>query len=196
MKTQCSCFKCHKIFFRVPSRVSASKRLFCSRECTLNTPEEKKKMQKRCIKKWASENVELRRGITRDWRRNNPEKLKISRDKRRHNNRESVILSGIKQSAKKKNIPCNITKEWIKERLNSGCEISGLPFDIHGKAAPESPSVDRINPHGGYTVENCRMILWCINRALFIYGEDYMMEIFGKCIEKRSIINKKMTQKG
>ena len=57
---------------------------------------------------------------------------------------------------------------------------------MDGKNTPDSPSIDRINPFGGYTKDNCRIVLWCINRALFIYGEDYMLKVFKACIEKKS----------
>lgn len=43
---------------------------------------------------------------------------------------------------------------------------------------PNAPSVDRIDSSRGYTVDNCRLILWSLNRALNNYGEGYIFKIF------------------
>jgi len=83
-------------------------------------------------------------------------------------------------------LQCGITPAWIKERLDRGvCELTGIAFDMTGKRTQNSPSIDRIIPGGPYTPENCRMILWSLNRGLNNYGLDYMLTIFEMILRKR-----------
>lgn len=55
--------------------------------------------------------------------------------------------------------------------------MSSLPFS-YSKRSPNLPSIDRIDPKGPYTKENCRLILWWLNRALIDLGEEYAMQVF------------------
>lgn len=131
-------------------------------------------------------NPEYYRKRAKEYRENNPEIIKRQREQHRKNNMPSLIWSRIKKAAKNHQVDFDLTKEWIKERLDGGvCEMSGIAFDMEGKRTINSPSVDRIIPGGPYTKDNCRIILWAINRALSNVGEDYMLEIFRKIISKK-----------
>lgn len=80
---------------------------------------------------------------------------------------------------------CNLTKEWLQAKVDAGlCELSGLPLDMETKRGPNSPSIDRIDPRGGYTKENCRVILWFLNHALSNKGEQYAIQVFRAVVEK------------
>ena len=111
----------------------------------------------------------------RRYAKSNPERIKESRQRHWEKNRVSVFWSRAKKAAKEKGIKFDITKDWFKVRLDAGvCEMSGLPFDMKGKRSDNSPSIDRIKPAGDYTMDNCRMVLWSINRALGNCGERMM----------------------
>jgi hypothetical protein len=146
--------------------------------------------------------VERNRQTRKRWRDNNPDKVReqhrrnrerqtpeYSRERKdwfRLNNRASIICTYAKVHARKKGVSCDLTPEWVRERLDRGmCEMSGLPFDMDAKRGPNTPSVDRIVPSGQYTQSNCRLILWSLNRALSNYGEDYMLMVFKAVLDKR-----------
>lgn len=121
-------------------------------------------------------------------RQTKPEIFKIQREKHRACNRHSLMWSHCKKSAKEKGIIFNLTKEWIKNRLDAGiCEMSGIPFDMTGKRTANIPSIDRVKSDGDYTQDNCRVILWSLNRALCNYGEYYMISIFKAIIKQREL---------
>lgn len=79
--------------------------------------------------------------------------------------------SRAKLRAKKKKIEFNLTTQWIREKLEKGvCEATGLPFimpDGTGESGPScfSPSLDRIVPSKGYTIENTRLVIHAFNAA-------------------------------
>lgn len=66
-------------------------------------------------------------------------------------------LAAIRYRCKKEGIPFNITEEDIE--IPDKCPILGLLF-LSGVKRPEdtSPSVDRIDPQGGYTKGNVQVI--------------------------------------
>jgi hypothetical protein len=90
-------------------------------------------------------------------------------------NRAYVILKQALLRTEKKGLPpCTLTEEWIQWQLDIGtCEISGIPFNTKdSKRTWDSPSLDRIDSTKGYSPENCRMILWCLNLAFSNWGEE------------------------
>ena len=92
--------------------------------------------------------------------------------------RASVLLSSCRRRAEKKGIEFDLTKSWIQTRLEGQCELSGLNFDFQaGARDPYSPSIDRIDASGGYTQDNCRVILWSLNAAFGTWGADAFRDI-------------------
>lgn len=84
------------------------------------------------------------------------------------NGRAKLFYKTIKRRATSFQIEFNLTVEWLEERLIKGvCEVSGVPFelDTYGKGHDKfySPSVDRIDNSKGYTIDNCRMVLFAFN---------------------------------
>lgn len=132
-------------------------------------------------------NAEKNKKNAKEYRRKNPGYTKKCTERYRKNNRASLMLSSIKKTAKNKKVKFDLTKEWMQSRLNNGsCEMSGIAFDLEGKRTPNSPSIDRIIPGGDYTQNNCRMILWCVNKALSNLGEDYILNIFKQILKRRN----------
>lgn len=100
-----------------------------------------------------------------EWRRLNPAKK---------------ILSNIKT---RNNIDLDVA--WIQERLDAGvCEATGISFQFpkYGAKAgfnhyPWNPSVDKIDPNGGYCKANCRMVVWAFNRAKGLWDDDIVIKL-------------------
>jgi DNA-directed RNA polymerase subunit RPC12/RpoP len=103
--------------------------------------------------------------------------------------RASVLLSTARRSAKKMNLPCTLTKQWIEERLKRGvCEVTGVQFDFNssGKGIRKfSPSLDRQNPKEGYTEKNTRVVVWIYNLWKSNYSHDEVIE-FAKVLIQTS----------
>lgn len=88
------------------------------------------------------------------------------------NGRASHMLNNAKQRAKRSNLPFELTKEWLINKLKLGkCEVTGLPFTfvINGGRGHHvnsfSPSLDRVAPNLGYTPDNVQVVCWIYNRA-------------------------------
>lgn len=123
---------------------------------------------------------------SRKWKQDNPDKVRLSKRKLIEKNRPRYWVQHYRGRAKKLGVPFDLSEAWFSARLERGCcEMSDLPFDFSEKRGPNTPTVDRIKAGGGYTHDNCRLILWSINRALNNWGEDCLVEVFRRVIEKR-----------
>ncbi len=79
---------------------------------------------------------------------------------RRMNNLEADILTRCRYRAKKHGIPFDLTIEDII--IPERCPVLGIPLDRGGVGTkggrPNSPSLDRMRPAGGYVKANVRVI--------------------------------------
>ena len=72
-------------------------------------------------------------------------------------------LQIVKKRAKEKKLMFDLDKRWMLEKLNEkNCDLSNIPFD-HDKGVWYTHSIDRVNNNGGYTIDNCKVILWGLN---------------------------------
>lgn len=129
--------------------------------------------------------VTCTRERARSWNKENPERTKISEQRRKaklknlsysHQRRRWPILTAI--SAKKNNcrrlgIPINIDSQYMRDlwkKQNGKCYWTGITLDFHiGKARdPRRPSIDRINAKLGYVRGN---VVWATNFANRARGE-------------------------
>lgn len=139
------------------------------------------------------ENHECHLRMERDRRAANPKYREMNR---RHREKFPYRwrFYSVQSRAKRGGLAFDLDPAWFKEKVEAGiCELSGLPFDLRGRKGlgsryPNAPSVDRINPKGGYTKDNCRMILWWLNRCFADLGQDYCLGIFRAVLVKRGEI--------
>jgi hypothetical protein len=85
--------------------------------------------------------------------------------------------------------------EWLRNKYEAGCELTGLsfsPLSSDVKEACHSPSregpltfsVDRIDSNLGYTKDNCRAILWCLNSFISNFGLDAVLPVAQALVAK------------
>ena len=127
------------------------------------------------------------RARQRELRAANPEFHRARARLYKENNRNAWRVIGCRKSAKEDGVPFDLDKEWFDIRIGAGvCEMSGLPFNLEANGRhPYAPSVDRIIPGGPYTKDNCRLILWWLNRAMSNLGEEHTLDMFRSIFVKR-----------
>ena len=176
------CAHCSKTF----QKTSAASR-YCSVKCRDKArrlrPGEKEKHRARYAR-WVNVNCE-----------------KVQADARKHYRKHAArklhaqpwygLIRGAHERARKKGLLFNLTNEWAKARWTGKCELTGIAF-----ATPEkrvgyknrnfSPSIDKITPEGGYTKDNCRIILWALNSFKRDSSDSDMFFIAEKLIQNRS----------
>ena len=94
----------------------------------------------------------------------------------------TVLLNYARDRARKANLPFDLEREWLREKLERGvCELSGLTIERVSpggyRTHPYAPSIDRIIPADGYVKGNCRLLCFAVNRARSDFGDDVLLTI-------------------
>lgn len=86
--------------------------------------------------------------------------------------RVKTLLNHALQRSKDKNLPYDLDREWLLEKITTGvCEVTGLPLSLDdgsngtGTQRPWTPSLDRRDNTKGYTKDNTQVVCWIYNRA-------------------------------
>lgn len=122
------------------------------------------------------------------WREQNPEKAALFAKEQLEKywaNPWRRLITAAKGRAKERSLPFDLTFEWGEKRWTGFCEVTGIPFQPRRGAAHGifSPSIDRIIPSNGYTVDNSRFVLMGVN-GLKIDGTDAEMYFVAEAIIK------------
>lgn len=119
-----------------------------------------------------------RRPIERARHRDSYERVRANRKYRRSlNGHARLYANHIRGICRKRGLAYDLDYEWFLTRLEKGCELTGLPFVRTGDNRRRSPSVDRVNPEGGYTKSNCRLVLNCVNMLRLNGGDAEMAQV-------------------
>ena len=117
-----------------------------------------------------------------------PDKFRSAENMSRLSNPAVGQLKTAKKRARIAGVAFDLDRSWFDAKFKAGvCELSGLPFEMK-KRSQSLPSIDRKNPFGPYSKENCRLILWCLNRALSNLGDDYFLGVCRAVFIKRGEI--------
>lgn len=123
------------------------------------------------------------RSYSKDWRRNNPDKVREyqrkSRERRRLNNwleaetyPEEFLLRRAEESAKARGLTFNLTIDDI--HLPESCPLLDILmfFDSENPRHDGTPSIDRIDNSKGYVKGN----VWIISRKANVMKNDASLE--------------------
>ena len=112
------------------------------------------------------------------WIAKNPERWLAHTQKRYANNPFLRTIEKARKRARESGLEYDLTIDWARKRWTGKCEITGAEFKReHGKQNAFSPSLDRIDPSKGYTQDNCRFILWSLNRFKGDESDEVMIAI-------------------
>ena len=80
---------------------------------------------------------------------------------------------------------CTLTEEWVQEKLDAGvCERTGLTLVQAFDKGPLTPSIDKIEPGGGYTNGNCQMVCFAYNRLKWVWTDDVALHVARALVSK------------
>lgn len=104
----------------------------------------------------------------------------FTRDQKRHVGRSlEIAVKGARQRSSKKKLAFDIDISWALEqaaRQNFRCRLTGISFYMPTASTsyrhPYAPSLDRIDPCGGYTKDNVRIVIFAINVMLMDWGQQ------------------------
>ena len=114
------------------------------------------------------------------WRDNNRDHLRQREQRRKMEKRAQCAIAHARIRARRRGLPFDLDQhaDEIQARIDAGrCEMTGLPFNLHGGRTWDSPSIDRIVPAEGYVIGNIRVILHAMNAALGDWGESVLRQV-------------------
>ena len=97
------------------------------------------------------------------------------------------LIKTAKERAARKGVAFELTQDWGRDNWTGRCAITGIEFVKNGLGSgpkPRSPSIDRIDPKKGYTPDNSRFILACVN-SFKHEGTDLDMYLIAKVIVEK-----------
>lgn len=153
--------------------------------------DDKKSKKAAYDKAYYSRMKEVRYSYQKEWREKNKEKfLRTIRERYLiPEGRIRKLVNSIRSRCKSKNLDCDITAEWVLKKWEDTegcCERTGIPFVLRSKGNAEcfSPSIDRVDPKKGYTVDNCQLVIWMYNAAKGQGTDDDVKYFCKKVLEK------------
>lgn len=93
------------------------------------------------------------------------------------------ILAAIKNRAKNKDIPFDLTLDWYDKEFAKGCAVTGIELDISGSKTSFTAHVDRKIPDLGYVQSNCQLVCASYNIAKKDWTHEDVIYMAYKLIE-------------
>lgn len=124
----------------------------------------------------------------RKWRTAHREHFREATRRYRHSKPCWNAVGVARARARKSGFEFDLTREWCDARQTTVCELTGIPFQRYEgcghKAGPLSVSIDRIDNARGYLRDNCRFVLWAINRFKGDGDDETMLTIARALVAK------------
>lgn len=98
-------------------------------------------------------------------------------------NYEARLLTTIKSKCKRFDIPFDLTIEDVV--IPTHCPKTGIPLVVHKERGKyyDTPSVDRIDPKGGYVKGNIQIVCLWYNTAKLNFSEEDVLNLCKKVVE-------------
>lgn len=114
--------------------------------------------------------------------------------------RMSRLVQCAKNRAKKLGIAFELTTDWLMQRFEEQvgcCKLTGIRFnfEVRGIHNAFGPSLDKINPEGGYTRENTRLVCNAVNLGMNQFGEEAFERTARAFLEKRGFMVRRYEDK-
>jgi hypothetical protein len=110
-----------------------------------------------------------------------PAEQRASNFKRyRRNHRAQILINLARYRANQKGLEFSLDGHigLIQGVIDAGvCELTGIPFNLDDGKTWDSPSLDRIDSTKGYSPDNVRVVLYCVNVMANLWGENKIIEI-------------------
>ena len=123
---------------------------------------------------------EARKAYWAAWAEKNREHLRAREHRRKIEKRAQCLVSYARKRARSKGLSFDLDlhTDELQGRIDAGrCELTGLPFSLDGGRTWDSPSIDRIDPSGGYVLSNVKLICFGLNQAFGDWGEDTLLRM-------------------
>lgn len=132
---------------------------------------------------------DARREHLREWhkedRQKNAERYAEQSRQRYLKQRPYSLVTMAKTRSKKRGYEFNLDEAWVESTWTGRCALTGVEFSSPKKKTDNySPSLDRIDPSKGYTKDNCRFIIWALNRFKCTSQDEEMIAIARLLISK------------
>lgn len=109
--------------------------------------------------------------------------------------RSYELWDSAKRRSKSKGLEFSLSRKDIEDmfsRQGNKCSLTGIEFDFtmpdeSWKNNPYSPSIDRIDSSKGYSLENIRLVLTCVNLALNEWGKNVLDKWVGGYIRLQGL---------
>ena len=88
----------------------------------------------------------------------------------------------------------DLTVEWIEDKLRNGvCEETGIKLDLNTfgrerRHIYNAPSLDKVNPDGGYTMDNVKMTCLIYNIAKGEYTKEVLYNFCKELVKHFEIL--------
>lgn len=102
------------------------------------------------------------------WYKNNKEKAKKAYRRYAASDWGKYAMREVNRRSRAKNLECSITADWLNKQLEPMiCQATGIQLVWTGpdRQNPWAPSVDKVDPLGGYTPDNVQVVCWAYNWA-------------------------------
>lgn len=114
----------------------------------------------------------------------------------RRKRRANALLNVARHRAKTKGLECTVTVESLQPVIDAGvCQLTGIPFNLDDGKTWDSPSLDRKNNSVGYTPENTRVVLYCVNVMANVWGPEKILDIADAIRAERSSRSRELQDK-
>lgn len=106
--------------------------------------------------------------------------------------RYKKIFQYAKRRAREKCVEFDLDYWEVRRRTENGvCEATGMPFNYQDTKKENlfggefSPSIDRIDPSKGYTMDNIRIVCWAFNHMKHTYSDETVLKVMGAFVDKQ-----------